>query len=310
MAKRKDIIIGHTPWSEQTREYFAHKILGVHRKIGWTSGIFIVLVLILVVSEEAPKIARKTTEVEDFLEQVIGVGEEALAQTPDMLPVLKKAGVIDAGGRGLLVMFAGFLAALRGDVNIEINFENDSKGEVDGMQVDLDALGEIEFAYCTEFEAAIENFKEKLMGLGDSVLCIGDLSLIKVHIHTNDPGIAITHALELGEVDSIKIDNMLEQNRQLVGKSKVDLKPFGMVSVCAGDGLSSIFSDLLVDCVLAGGQTMNPSAEDIAKGVWLTRTWLLFQPKVSTRALRRALVIMPRVQSRKILTRLCALSRV
>ena len=242
------------------------------------------LTIIRAMSEASASSAKKAQSVEEFLDLIIQAGEAMLKLTPEMLDVLKKAGVIDAGGRGLIIIFQGFVDILTNknlEEDITLAYEdrfNVNIGEGKFASVahfEFGDLAEIEFAYCTEFfvinlskkvtEAAIENFKEKLMGLGDSVLCIGDLSLIKVHIHTNDPGIAITHALELGEVDSIKIDNMLEQNRQLVGKSKVDLKPFGMVSVCAGDGLSSIFSDLLVDCVLAGGQTMNPSAEDIAK---------------------------------------------
>ena len=107
--------------------------------------------------------------------------------------------------------------------------------------------------------------REKLMEIGDSVICIGDLNLIKIHVHTNEPGIAITNALKLGEVNGVKIENMLEQNRALKNQQKPEeLKPIGMVSVCAGEGLASIFKDLNVDYVIEGGQTMNPSAEDIA----------------------------------------------
>jgi len=97
------------------------------------------------------------------------------------------------------------------------------------------------------------------------VLVIGDLSMVKVHVHTNEPGVALTYALELGELDRLKIENMLEQNRALIGQKKEELKPYGLVSVCAGEGLSTIFKDLLVDNVIEGGQTMNPSADDIAK---------------------------------------------
>ncbi len=136
-------------------------------------------------------------------------------------------------------------------------------------------LAEIEFAYCTEFfivnlykkttEADIDLFREKLMNIGDCVLVIGDLSMVKVHVHSNAPGQVLTYALELGELDHLKIENMLQQNRDLKNKQQEGLKPFGLVSVCAGDGLTAIFKDLLVDNIIEGGQTMNPSADDIAK---------------------------------------------
>ena len=104
-----------------------------------------------------------------------------------------------------------------------------------------------------------------LMQIGDCVLVIGDLSMVKVHVHSNQPGEVLTAALKLGELDSLKIENMLQQNRKLIGKKKVELKPYGIVSVCAGEGISGIFKDLMCDSVIEGGQTMNPSADDIAK---------------------------------------------
>ena len=135
-------------------------------------------------------------------------------------------------------------------------------------------LGEIQFAYCTEFFiinlkksttlSDIDRLKERLMRLGDSVICIGDLELIKVHVHTNQPGKALTYALELGELDRPKIENMLEQNRQLKAKLEAEKKEMGMLAICAGAGLADIFKDLGVDRVIEGGQTMNPSASDIA----------------------------------------------
>ena len=108
-------------------------------------------------------------------------------------------------------------------------------------------------------------FREKLMNIGDCVLVIGDLSMVKVHVHSNAPGQVLTYALELGELDHLKIENMLQQNRELKKQQVEELKPFGLVSVCAGDGITAIFRDLLVDRIIEGGQTMNPSAEDIAK---------------------------------------------
>ena len=139
------------------------------------------------------------------------------------------------------------------------------------------SLGNIEFAYCTEFFIInlnkkttitdIERLKEYLMTIGDCVIVIGDLEMVKVHVHTNQPGAALTRALMLGELDRLKIENMLEENRALKKKYEEEKKPMGMVAVSAGDGLTSIFKDLMVDGVVEGGQSMNPSASDIAESV-------------------------------------------
>lgn len=239
-----------------------------------------ILTVIRMMADEAVNIAKKHTEINEFLELTLAYGEEVLKQTPEMLPVLKKAGVVDAGGRGLLVILSGFHRFLTGaEIDLSVEFDSDtSAGESDTFEnanVDYNELADIEFAYCTEFfvininkkttEADIDKLREKLMEIGDSVICIGDLNLIKVHVHTNDPGVAISSALKLGEVDKIKIENMLEQFRALKNAQQPEeLKPIGMVSVCVGDGLSAIFKDLNVDYVIEGGQTMNPSAEDIA----------------------------------------------
>jgi len=237
-----------------------------------------ILTIIRAMSEAAVNIVKKSVTVDVFLEKVINAGEEMLKMTPEMLPVLKKAGVIDAGGRGLLVIFKGFHNAVVGAEDADMAFnDNFNPGDVafnESAHYDFSDLAEIEFAYCTEFfvinvhkkttEADIDKLRESLMTIGDSVLVIGDLTMIKVHVHTNEPGVALTYALELGEVDKIKIDNMLEQNRVLVGTKKEKLKPYGLVAICAGEGLGSIFKDLTVDTVVEGGQTMNPSAADIA----------------------------------------------
>ena len=240
-----------------------------------------ILTVIRVMSDEALKIAKKTTEIEDFLKQTIDAGEEVLKMTPEMLPVLKKAGVVDAGGRSLLVVLTGFYKLLTGEEgDLDLNFEDTSSAAADASMenatVNYNDLADIEFAYCTEFfvininkkttEADIDKLRETLMSIGDSVICIGDLNLVKVHVHTNQPGVALTNALKLGELNGVKIENMLEQNRALKIKNEPEqLKPIGVVSVCAGEGLSNLFKDLNVDYVIEGGQTMNPSAEDIAK---------------------------------------------
>ena len=233
-------------------------------------------------SEFAKQAAPKYKEFNAFLDAVIKKGEEALAKTPELLPVLKKAGVVDSGGMGLLCVYRGFLSVLNGEeVDESAVYEPETSDSEDAFGdnsdiVNLD-LGEIEFAYCTEFFiinlkkqttlADIDKLKEKLMTIGDSVICIGDLELVKVHVHTNNPGLALSSAVELGELDRVKIENMLEQNRALRAKREAEKKEMGMLAICAGEGLSEIFKDLLVDRVIEGGQTMNPSASDIADAV-------------------------------------------
>ncbi len=238
-----------------------------------------ILTVIRMMSEYAVKVASKKKSFEDFLEEVIAEGDKALALTPELLPVLKKAGVVDSGGVGLMVIVKGFLMALTGE---EVSDSYDSDDGVSGGESDFGdnsailsmEIGDIQFAYCTEFFiinmkksttlSAIDRLREKLLAIGDSVICIGDLELVKVHVHTNQPGRALTYALELGELDRPKIENMLEQNRQMKAKLEAEKKEMGMLAICTGAGLSEIFKDLFVDRIIEGGQTMNPSASDIA----------------------------------------------
>lgn len=234
-------------------------------------------------SEFARQSSSKYKDLSQFLEAVIQKGEEALAKTPELLPVLKKAGVVDAGGMGLLCIYRGFLSVVNGEelpeevmVAPEAQKSDEDVFGDNSDIINLD-LGEIEFAYCTEFFiinlkksttlADIDRLKEKLMKIGDCVICIGDLELVKVHVHTNNPGQALQGALELGELDRVKIENMLEQNRAMRAKREAEKKEMGMLAICAGEGIAAIFKDLLVDRVIEGGQTMNPSAEDIADAV-------------------------------------------
>jgi DAK2 domain fusion protein YloV len=237
-----------------------------------------ILTVIRIMAAAAKSIAKHESGFENFFTAVITKGEEILAQTPEMLPVLKKAGVVDAGGRGLIIVFNGFLKALLGDPDVDLVFQNDGAPVVGGESADdhsvFEDLSEIEFAYCTEFMitnmskvttmASIDALREKLMTMGDSVICVGDLNLVKVHVHTNTPGVALTEALNLGEIINMKIENMLQQNRELRASRNVPEKAQGLVAVAAGAGIIGIFKDLGVDYVIKGGQTMNPSAEDIA----------------------------------------------
>lgn len=240
-----------------------------------------ILTVIKSMANSAVKIAKKESDMQEFLKQVIDIGEEALAMTPELLPVLKKAGVVDAGGRGLLIILNGFLKIVSGDESeLKLVAETDKLSDAkinttDSEIANIGDIADIEFAYCTEFfvininkkttVADIDKLREKLMEIGDSVICIGDLNLIKVHVHTNQPGVALGHALKLGELNGVKIENMLEQFRARKKTSEPEeLKKIGIVAICAGEGLANLFKDLNVDYVIEGGQTMNPSAEDIA----------------------------------------------
>lgn len=235
-----------------------------------------ILTVIRIMAEAAIEASKKYSDFEEFFEIVLDKGEEILQQTPEMLPVLKKAGVVDAGGRGLIILFTGYYKAITGDDTLTFNFDDAKPVQsVDDVIADINNLAEIEFAYCTEFmiihmhkkttEADIDKLREKLMTIGDSVLCIGDLALVKVHVHTNEPNRALSFALELGELWNMKIENMLEQNRELKKNiNKVEeLKPMGTVAVAPGEGLANLFIDLTVDQIIQGGQTMNPSAADV-----------------------------------------------
>ncbi len=240
-----------------------------------------VLTVIRYIAEKAPQLASKKSDFTEFFNAIIQKGDEILQKTPDMLPVLKKAGVVDAGGKGLLCVLTGAYKVLAGETIEE------EPVAVDYIAPAQTALSEnineehdydnIKFAYCTEYfvvnlkkhctEEDVEKLRDKLMAIGDCVIVIGDISLIKVHVHTNQPNKALGYALQLGELDKVKIENMLQQHRAIVEERERNKKPLGMVAVCAGSGLSRIFKDMGVDYVIEGGQTMNPSVEDILVAV-------------------------------------------
>jgi len=234
-----------------------------------------ILTIIKAIAESA-KQNVKSDSFQDYLHKIIVDAEKMLQMTPDMLPVLKKAGVVDAGGRGLVVIFSGMYKMLAGEmVNVEFVDKVEKDVTSEENHVNYESLADIRFAYCTEFfviniyekttEADINTLRQRLLEIGDCVLCIGDLQLVKVHVHTNEPNKALGYALQLGELNGVKIENMLEQNRQLrKNAKKEELKEYGVVAVAAGDGLNSVFTDIDVDYVISGGQTMNPSANDIA----------------------------------------------
>lgn len=233
-----------------------------------------ILTVIRVISEDIFSLINRNTSFEKFFEDVITLGRDILDQTPNMLPVLKKAGVVDAGGFGLICVFEGMLKVITGE---EITLDETKTEEIEVVDPDLDELEDIKFAYCTEFfitniypkttTADIEKLREKLSNIGDSLICIGDLTLVKVHVHTNTPGKALNYAVELGELDKVKIENMLIQHRALVAKRESEKKSLGIIAVCSGDGYSKLYKEMGVDYVIEGGQSMNPSVDDFSIGI-------------------------------------------
>lgn len=252
-----------------------------------------ILTVARVVADDAVRQAAMAPEDFEALFRVISTsGEAILKKTQEMLPALKQAGVVDAGGRGLLLIYAGYQAAYKGEQvdELVIDTTGDAK-EDDGFIDDHDSIGEIKYAYCTEFfvqnpfssltDTDIASFRRKLSRLGDCVLVVGDNNLLKVHVHTNEPGKALQFGLALGELDGMKIENMLQQRRDNEAKKEeqeqsATPKPYGMVSVSLGEGFSRIFKDLGVDVVVDGGQTMNPSIEDLSRAVESIRADTIF----------------------------------
>lgn len=235
---------------------------------------------ILTVAKDMAKMgirsANRGDDIMSLMDAVLEQGAATLKQTPEMLPVLKEAGVVDAGGKGLLVIYQGFKMALNGEAITE-----DFELEHEEAAVDFsDTAGseDIEFGYCTEFfiknihesviQEDVDRYREKLMRIGDCVLVVGDLQLIKTHVHTNMPGKALQFALRFGELSKIKIDNMREQHTELEAEGVVvEKKDMAVVTVASGDGIVNIFKEFLVDEIVQGGQTMNPSAETINRAI-------------------------------------------
>ena len=220
-------------------------------------------------------------DIELALKAVIDGGTYVLNQTPEMLAELKQAGVVDSGGKGLIYFMEGALEGLISDTNPVVETANDQTGEASGVAAAAFNTEDIKFAYCTEFliEAEIEfgESEEKaltkyLMSQGDSVVVVSDEGVVKVHVHTNHPGRALERGLTIGSLINIKIDNMKEQHTTVLEFSQTTTpsgpeKALGFVTVVAGKGFEGLFTDLGVDVVIEGGQTMNPSADDIAKAV-------------------------------------------
>lgn len=242
-------------------------------------------------AEKAAFLVDSGLSLEEVCAEIIEYGDEVLAHTPDLLPVLKEAGVVDSGGQGLMEFLKGAYNGLLGIETVELPKE--SSGSTKSTQVsseDIDT-SHITFGYCTEFIILLEKeynmeieqaFKEYLMGIGDSLVVVSDDEIVKVHVHTNHPGLAFEKGLEFGQLTSMKIDNMREEHREKVimeqDKQKAALaeaakalevprKDFGFVAVSVGAGFGEIFKELGVDYVIEGGQTMNPSTEDVLSAI-------------------------------------------
>ena len=238
-----------------------------------------VLTVARLAAAKARQVARKNNNFQAVHEAAIAEAAVALAGTTDMNPVLKKAGVVDAGGKGWLIALESMLCALKGeDLVVPEGMPGaDVKEAADFSDFDTD---DITFTYCTEFIISRENKKDPealrafLDSLGDSLVLVDDDEIIKVHVHTNDPGKALHEAIDYGSFITVKIENMRLQHTEKV-MSAADKAPaiaepekaLGVVSVCAGDGLAAVFTDLGVDGIISGGQTMNPSTQDILEAV-------------------------------------------
>ena len=236
-------------------------------------------------SEYAQKTAgARGAGVYDVLESMLEGGDVALKLTPELLPVLKEAGVLDSGGTGLLTIFRGFLLAANGEdpesMALEVSVDTSANEEAYSSNEDIIGMtdvNDIKFGYCSELfiihlhddvtEDDINKFRDKLVRLGDSVVVVHDSGIIKVHCHSNAPGKVIQFALMLGEIDKLKVDNMREQNRQIKEKIKREEKEQAVVAVSAGKGLEEDLVSLGVTGIISGGQTMNPSIDVIAQAV-------------------------------------------
>lgn len=228
-------------------------------------------------AEYGMELAREESDIVVFLEKVIKRGNEVVNQTPDMLPVLKEAGVVDAGGRGLMIILTGAYNAITYKEAIDdelLKVETTEQKIAPQEPFDSD----IKYGYCTEFMINTdidnyESFRNELSQFGDSLLVVGGDGLIKVHIHTNNPGLVLEKALALGELNDIKIDNMRYQHRHIMDEKMQEIRPteeqkeYSFIVVSMGEGLNNIFRELNVDYVIPGGQTMNPSTEDILNAV-------------------------------------------
>ena len=242
-------------------------------------------------AKKAIEIADETEDLVSFMQQVVGEMEIVLSKTPEMLPVLKEAGVVDSGGQGLLEVFHGMMDALEGK---EIDYSIEGAAvEARPVKISAQTEAEIKFGYCTEFIIMLDKefpmeteleVKAYLESIGDSIVVVADDDIVKIHVHTNDPGLALQKALTFGSLTKIKIDNMREEHEEKLIKEASKLaeeeakksaaakaaeprKEMGFISVSIGEGVGEIFKGLGVDYLIEGGQTMNPSTEDMLNAI-------------------------------------------
>ncbi len=254
-----------------------------------------ILTVIRGMADKALEIAEESDDILEALRIVLKHSNDVLAETPEMLPVLKEAGVVDAGGQGLVYILKGALIALENGPDVTLELETDGSGSDEDVSVTIvHADEEIKYGYCTEFiidtgdrntmdenEEHADALKRYLDTIGDSIVAVADDEMIKIHVHTNDPGLVMQHGLSIGQLMNIKIDNMRIQHSERVienveGALKVEpasaseeqpMKDFAFIAVSVGDGMNGIFESLGVDYVVTGGQTMNPSTDDFVTAV-------------------------------------------
>ena len=240
-------------------------------------------------ADKANEIVLETDDLEYMIDEIIKHGDYVLSQTPEMLPVLKQAGVVDSGGQGLMQVVKGAFDAFLGkELDLSIEGAGSGKPNVTVSAEDIDT-SDIKFGYCTEFIIMLEKeynmdteqeFKAYLESLGDSIVVVSDDDIVKVHVHTNDPGLAIQKALTYGSLTKMKIDNMREEHQEKLIKDaekvaaqqkqeqpKEPPKDNGFIAVSIGEGMNEILKGLGVDAIIEGGQTMNPSTEDVLNAI-------------------------------------------
>jgi len=251
-----------------------------------------ILTVIRALAEKAEEVSGSSSSGIEKLEKVIDYGDEMLQKTPDMLPILKEAGVVDSGGQGLMYFAHGVLAFLKGE-KVEISFDEKASGKSSNINLKVVENQDIKFGYCTEciintatsFKAnATEEIIKYLEGIGDSLVVVGDEQYIKIHVHTNHPGKVFEKGLEYGFLTNLKVDNLkLEHQEKVIKdaekkakqfaeqheekKPPVKLKEIGFVAVSNGEGITTFFNELGCDKVITGGQTMNPSTEDFLNAI-------------------------------------------
>lgn len=241
------------------------------------------------VAEKAVELSEMDMDFETLGQEILDHGNEVLKQTPELLPVLKEAGVVDSGGQGLMEFLTGAYNGLTGKEEIKEPVTSGGAAKAQTMSSEEIDTSHIKYGYCTEFIIMLEKeynaeieakFKEFLTSIGDSLVVVSDDEIVKVHVHTNHPGLAFEKGLEYGSLTSMKVDNMREEHKEKViheqdrkkaaeqeAAKEEPRKPFGFVAVSVGEGLNDIFKDLGVDHIIEGGQTMNPSTEDVLDAI-------------------------------------------